>query len=226
MKIYDISVPLSADLPVFPGDPLMRIAPATALDRGDAANVLSLTMSSHSGTHIDAPRHYNDAGMSVDNLPLSLLIGAALVAEFPGVKAIGRADLVRLPLKGEERLLLKTDNSQLWALPGFREDYAHLTPDGARYLVEKGIRLVGIDYLSVERFDGNGEVHRCLLGNGTVLLEGLKLDGVPAGRYELICLPLKIRGGDGAPVRAVLRGKDRPIPEAEFDPHTTRWPLS
>jgi arylformamidase len=204
----------------------VHIEPVTALARGDAANVSRLTLSSHSGTHLDSPRHFSDSGISVDDLPLALLMGDALVAEVPGVKAIGRAELVRLPLKKEERLLLKTDNSRLWNLPGFHEGYAHLTPDGARYLVEKGIRLVGIDYLSVERFDGNGEVHRHLLGNGVILLEAVNLDGVPAGHYELICLPLKIRGGDGAPVRAVLRGKVHPGPEAEFDPHTTRWPLS
>lgn len=226
MKIYDITVAISPDLPAFPGDPPVGIEPVSTLARGDAANVSRLTMSTHGGTHLDPPRHFSDHGISVDHLPLTLLVGDALLAEIPGVKAIGRAELGRLPLQGVERLLLKTDNSRLWDLPGFHEDYAHLTAGGARYLVERGVKLVGIDYLSVERFDGGGEVHRELLANGTVILEGLNLDGVPAGHYELLCLPMKIKGGDGAPVRAVLRSKGHPAPGAEFDPHTTRWPLS
>jgi arylformamidase len=122
-----------------------------------------------------------------------------------------------LPLEGEERLLLKTDNARLWDQPGFSGDFAHITTGGARYLVEKGIKLIGIDYLSIERFHGNGEVHRFLLDNGVVILEGLNLAGIAAGNYELICLPLKIRGDDGAPVRAVLRTMER----AGFDPATT-----
>jgi arylformamidase len=226
MKIYDISVPLSEDLPVFPGDPKAEIEPVARLTRGDAANVSRITMSTHSGTHLDAPRHFMDHGISVDHLPLSLFVGAALVAEVSGVNGIGRAELTRLPLEGAERLLLKTDNSRLWDQPGFSEDFAHLTMDGAGYLVEKGIKLVGIDYLSVESFVGKGEVHRLLLGNGVVILEGLNLAGVPAGNYELISLPLKIKGGDGAPVRAVLRSRERSGAGAEFDPHTSKWPLA
>ena len=226
MKIYDITVDLSEELPVFPGDPPLRIEPVAALARGDAGNVSRITMSTHSGTHLDPPRHFNDNGLSVDQLPLSLLVGNALLAEVKGTKAIGRAELEQLPLKGEERLLLKTDNSRLWDLPGFSGDYSHLTPDGACYLVETGIKLVGIDYLSVECLDGDGEVHRFLLDNGLVILEGLNLNGVAAGSYELICLPLKIRGGDGAPARAILRSRERPGRGADFDPHTTRWPLA
>jgi arylformamidase len=226
MKIYDISVPLSDDLPVFPGDPKVEIEPVARLDRGDAANVSRITMSTHSGTHLDAPRHFKEHGISIDHLPLSLFIGAALLAELSGVRAIGRAELAGLPLEGAERLLLKTDNSRLWDRPGFAEDFAHLTTDGAGYLVEKGIKLVGIDYLSVESFAGNGDVHRLLLGNGVAILEGLNLAGVPAGNYELISLPLKIKGGDGAPVRAALRSRERSGAGAEFDPHTTKWPLA
>ena len=222
MKIYDITVALSEDLPVFPGDPPVKIEPVAMLARGDSANVSRITMSTHSGTHLDPPRHFNDQGITIDCLPLSLFIGRALVAAITGIQAIGREELSRLPLEGEERLLLKTENSLLWDQPGFSGEFAHLTPEGARFLVEKGVRLVGIDYLSIESIHGDGEVHRLLLDNGVVILEGLNLAGIAAGSYELICLPLKIRGGDGAPVRAVLRTMER----ADFDLHTTRWPLA
>ena len=226
MKIYDITMPLSAELPVFPGDPPVSIEPVTRLDRGDTANVSRISMATHSDTHIDVPRHFNDRGLTVDHLPLTLLVGKVLVAELHGVRQIGREELKRLPIKGEERLLLKTDNSALWDQSGFHEEYVHLTEAGAVYLLEAGVRLVGIDYLSVERFDGGGEVHRLLLDNGTLILEGLNLDGVPAGHYELLCLPLKIKGGDGAPVRAVLRSSESITGVTEFDPHTSKWPLA
>jgi arylformamidase len=222
MKIYDITVALSEELPVFPGDPPVKIEPVTMLARGDSANVSRISMSTHSGTHLDPPRHFNDHGTTIDCLPLSLFVGPALVAEITGVQAIGREELSRLPLAGEERLLLKTDNSRLWDQPGFSGDFTHLTPDGALYLVEEGVRLIGIDYLSIESLHGDGEVHRFLLDNGVVILEGLNLTGIVAGSYELICLPIKISGGDGAPVRAVLRTMER----SDFDPHTTRWPLA
>jgi len=204
MKIYDITVALSEETPVYPGDPRVRIDPVTRLARGDAANVSRITMTTHSCTHLDPPRHYCDNGISVDRIPLSILIGQALVVEIPGIKAITTDDLCRLPIRGEERLLFKTANSQLWSDSAFCSDYSCLTPDGALFLVDSGVKLVGIDYLSVERFDGDGGVHRILLENGVVILEGLNLGGVVAGSYELVCLPLKIREGDGAPARAVL----------------------
>jgi len=217
MKIYDISVALSEDLPVFPGDPPVRIEPVTTLAGGDGANVSRISFSTHCGTHLDPPRHFYDHGSCIDSLPLARFVGPALVAEITGIMAIGREELARLPLEGVERLLLKTDNSLLWKQPGFNGDFAHLAPDGARYLVEKGVMLIGIDYLSIERLDGDGEVHRSLLDNGAVILEGLNLAGIVAGIYELICLPLKISGGDGAPARAVLRTIER----ADFDPDAT-----
>jgi arylformamidase len=205
MKIYDISIPLSPDIPVFPGDPMFQIAPVTRIARGDTANVSRVTMSSHCGTHLDVPRHYNDHGVSVDHIPLTLLVGKALVTDLRGVARIDGTVLSRLHLDGVERLIIRTDNSRLWDRAGFHETYAHLTDDGAEFLLKTQVRLVGIDYLSIEEFAGNGEVHRLLLGNGMVILEGLNLDGIEEGTYELICLPLKIKGGDGAPVRAVLR---------------------
>lgn len=226
MEIYDISVPISAELPAWPGDPQVEIAPVARLERGDGANVSRVTLSTHSGTHIDVPRHYDDRGIPVDQLPLDLLVGEALVVDLRNVREIGRRELARYPIRGVERVLLKTDNSLLWDRAGFCEEYAHLTEEGAGYLLEAGVRLVGIDYLSVERFGSGGEIHRLLLANGVIILEGVKLDGVAEGRYELLALPLKIRGGDGAPARALLCRRGEPAGSKERDLHTTRWPLA
>jgi len=225
MRIHDISVPLCAEIPGYPGDPPFVIAPWNSISKGDAANLSKMTLSTHSGTHLDAPRHFIENGATVDTLPLGLLVGKALVVELHGVKEIGRKDLERLRIKGAERLLLKTDNSALWAQSGFSHDFAALSVEGARYLLESGVKLVGIDYLSIESFEGDGEVHRMLLGNGVLILEGVNLADVAPGEYE-ICLPMKIKGGDGAPVRALLRGGAEPGEGAQFDPHTTKWPLA
>jgi len=210
MRIYDITMPLSAELPFYPGDFPVEIVPWTRVAAGDSANVSRLTLCTHAGTHIDPPRHFDDLGLAVDELPLGLLIGRALVLEIPGVPLVDRTHLQQLPVHGVERLILKTGNSELWNREGFRPDFAALSVDGARFLVEAGVKLVGIDYLSVERVDGDGEVHQTLLANGVLILEGLNLADVEPGEYELICLPLKIKGGDGAPVRALLRGGAAP----------------
>ncbi len=209
MKFYDITVPLCPGLPSFPGDPRVEIEPVTTLAGGDIFNVSRIAMCTHSGTHLDPPRHCDEQGMAVDDLPISLLIGDALLFEIAGKKEIGRDELAHLPLEGTERLLLRTDNSLLWKMKGFCAEFCHLTPEGARFLVERGVKLFGMDYLSVERWDGNGEVHQILLRNGVAILEGLNLDGIESGNYQLICLPLKIKGGDGGPARAVLRVKEQ-----------------
>lgn len=226
MRIHDITVPLSADLPVYPGDPAISVEAWDRIAEGDHANVSRLTLGTHSGTHIDPPRHFKDAGLCVDELPLELLVGKAQVVEIKGVKEIGPKQLERVHVKGVQRLLLKTGNSQLWQEEGFREEYAALTPEGARYLREAGVKLVGIDYLSIERFHGDGEVHRTLLDSGILIVEGLDLSEVAPGQYQLICLPLKVKGGDGAPVRALLIGGPESISEPAFDPHTSKWPLA
>lgn len=205
MRIYDISVPLGEGLPVYPGDPRVLVEPALALEKGDGANVCRITLAGHSGTHVDAPSHMLAHGATLDAVPLSLLMGRALVADLRGAAEIGPRQLEGLPLRGEERLLLKTDNSLLWGLPGFRTEYVSLSSEGAEFLLQAGIRLVGIDYLSIESYAGDGSVHRALLGAGVVILEGLDLSPVEGGVYELLCLPLRIPGGDGAPARAVLR---------------------
>jgi arylformamidase len=205
MHIFDISVPLAAGLPSWPGDPCLQVEPVLLLEKGDGARVSRITLSDHSGTHLDTPAHMLENGSTLDDIPLALLMGRALVADLRGCAEIGLRELEGLPLAGEERLLLRTDNSLLWAKPDFCPDFVALTAEGAEYLLSKGIRLVGIDYLSIESFHGDGTVHRTLLGKGAVILEGLDLADVPAGLYELVCLPLRIAGGAGAPARALLR---------------------
>ncbi len=204
MSFIDISVPLSPRLPAFPGDPAIQVERA-----GVAANPFHLTrlsLGSHAGTHIDAPAHLLGEGATVDAIPLEWLIGPCRVVDLRGRKgAIAAGDLKVLPLAGVRRLLLRTDNSELWQRPGFCEDYVGLAPDAANYLTALGIRLVGIDYLSIEPPGEASAVHRILLGAEVVILEGLNLAGAPAGDYELLCLPLNLTGIDGAPCRAVLR---------------------
>ena len=207
MAFIDISLPIREGMIVYEGDPGVSVGSAMALERGDPANVSMLHFGSHTGTHLDAPLHFIDGAASVDTLPLDVLIGPALVATIDTERTIDRAHLARLPLDGHTRLLLKTSNSALWGRPVFARDYVALSEDGAAFLLERGIRLVGVDYLSIERFGAEGHrVHRALLGAGVIILEGLDFRLAPSGVYELICLPLRIAGGDGSPCRAVLRG--------------------
>jgi arylformamidase len=167
-------------------------------------------MGSHTGTHVDAPHHFIAGGQTVDELPLELLVGPAIVASVEPIAGdtLGVEDMVRLQLPaGIVRLVLKTRNSAFWhdRTAVFRHNYVHLGPDAARWVVEQGIRVLGIDYLSVEGFDvPEPVVHRTLLGAGVVILEGLDLSQVPAGPCQLVCLPLKIEGGDGAPARVLI----------------------
>jgi arylformamidase len=223
MDLYDISVPLSAALPVYPGDPAVALEQLAPSDDG-AVSVTRLTLGTHSGTHLDAPRHVRHDGATMDEIPLDRLMGPATVLEIREDGEIDRRLLHRLPVQGAERLLFKTGNSRLWRQPGFCRDYSALTEDGAAWLVEAGVRLVGIDYLSIEAFSGSGRVHRILLDAGVLILEGLDLSAVPPGPYELICLPLAVAGGDGAPARAVLRGHGRHHGGGP-DRHSSRWPL-
>jgi len=207
MRIYDITVPLSSALPVYPGDPEVTITPLAQLQWGDAANVSRLVLSSHTGTHLDAPRHFFADGLTIDGLDLHVLMGPARVCAFPHVTSHLTADDLRpLGLAGTQRLLLQTPNAALWQKTGFQTNYVALTESAAYLLVEMGIQLVGIDYLSVDAFERQDfPVHRILLRAGVLILEGLDLRAVPPGDYELLALPLLLQHGDGAPVRAILR---------------------
>lgn len=210
MQIYDVSVPLSASTPTYPGDPGIEITPWSKMPE-DHANVSLLHFGAHSGTHVDAPAHFIEGGSKVESLSLESLIGPAEVVEVPAsITVINEEFVAALPLQNTQRILFKTRNSAFWNNPGegFREDYTYLNSGAAKLLVEAGIKLVGMDYLSVEQFRSEKfETHLTLLSNGVTILEGLDLRKITAGSYELICLPLKIAGGsgDGAPARAVLR---------------------
>ena len=207
MKIHDVSVPIRDGGLVYPGNPPIHIELQQAIAKGAGANVSHVDFGSHTGTHVDAPRHFFDDGAGVDEIPLDVLIGEAMVVGFgDDVRAVTRGDLERFDLTGVERLLLHTRNSTyLTQDPEFHQDYTYLAPDGAEHLVALGVKLVGIDYLSIEQFhSGHHRTHLTLLGAGVVIVEGLNLDGIADGRYQLCCLPLRLAGCDGAPARAVL----------------------
>jgi arylformamidase len=206
-RFHDISLPITQDLMVYPDDPDIRIEPHSRIDDGDDANVTRLALGSHTGTHVDAARHFFPDGQAVDELPLDRLIGIAHVVHIDhDVTRIGADELRAAGVRDMKRVLLQTRNSELLGRSEFQEDFAYLTESGASYLVESGVELVGMDYLSVEAFDAEEPVaHRTLLGREVVIVEGLDLRSVAAGRYELMCLPLRLAGLDGAPVRAVLR---------------------
>jgi arylformamidase len=207
MKIHDVSVPIRDGGLVYPGNPPIHIELQQAIAKGASSNVSHVDFGSHTGTHVDAPRHFSDTGAGVDQIPLDLLIGPATVVSFgDDVRAVTRADLERHDLGGVERVLLHTRNSTyLTQDPTFHPDFTYLAPDGAAYLVSLGVRLVAIDYLSIDRFhSGNHPTHHALLDAGVTIVEGVNLDGIPDGRYQLCCLPLRLEGVDGAPARAVL----------------------
>jgi len=209
MKIYDITVPISENVSVYEGDPKVEITTANSIKKGDAANVSKLCFGAHTATHVDAPNHFIEGTRKVDQLDLHKLIGKCRVVEIDksvlAIKAKHVADL-----ENAERVLFKTRNSDFWnnSADGFRKDFTYIEPEAAQILVEKGVKLVGIDYLSVEKFGSTDfRTHIILLEKEVVIIEGLDLREVSAGDYELICLPLKIisETGDGAPARAVLR---------------------
>jgi arylformamidase len=206
-RIYDISVPIREGMIVYEGDPNVRIALAQALARGDMANVSRLDMGAHTGTHVDAPVHFIEGAAGVDAIPLDVLIGVAQVVDATHIERhINAEALATLPIDAEtERVLFKTSNARLWERDRFSAAYLALTADAASQLVERGVKLVGIDYLSIAPKDDPASTHRVLLERGIIILEGLDMRDVPAGVYELTCLPLRIVGADGAPARAILR---------------------
>ena len=211
MKIYDITFPISESVPVYEGDPNVKIEVASSIAGGDHANVTQLCCGAHTATHVDAPNHFIDGTRKAHELELEKLIGAVRVVRIDdSVTAIEPEHLGNL--ESVERILFKTRNSAFWNEPekGFRKDFTYISPAAARVLADSGIELVGIDYLSVEKFgSGDFATHITLLEKEIVIIEGLDLREVSAGDYELICLPLKIISatGDGAPARAILRAE-------------------
>jgi len=195
-------------MPVYEGDPSVEIKAWTALANGNSSNVSFLHLGAHTGTHVDAPAHFIEGARKIDALSLQTLIGPARVIRVPDeMNEIGPDFLAGCDLEHVERVLFHTRNSNFWS-EGFRKDFTHLAPEAAEKLVGLGVKLVGTDYLSIEKFhSGHHRTHLALLSKNVVIVEGLNLSNVEAGDYELLCLPLRIAegSGDGSPARAVLR---------------------
>ncbi|GAA4970929.1 cyclase family protein [Kineococcus glutinatus] len=205
-RIIDVTVPLvPGAVPLYPGDAELVVERHQTLD-GDGVNVSRLSCSAHCGTHVDAPVHFVEGGDGIEAVPLDALVGPAVVVDATApaghldAAAVGALDVPA----GTERVLLLTRGSRLWDEPGLREDFPALTPDGAAVLVGRGVRLVGIDYLSIAPYDDPAPTHEVLLRAGVVVVEALDLRGVAPGRYGFTCLPLLVPGADGAPARAFL----------------------
>jgi arylformamidase len=208
MKLIDVTVPLDANLPTYPGNTPFTLEAIKRIVRGDSSNVSTLHMSSHAGTHVDAPRHFFDDAPGADALSLEAMMGPARVVEITSRAGIDAEELARVDLSNDVRVLFKTWNSSLWTSAEFRRDFVGVTAAGAERLVANGVRLVGVDYLSVEQFRRPGApAHRVLLGAGAIVVEGLNLRDVEPGVYDMVCLPLRVVGADGAPARVLLRSQ-------------------
>jgi arylformamidase len=197
-EIIDISVSIRPGMVTYPGDPTVTLERVVSIADGGVVNLSRLDFGVHSGTHVDAPVHFIDGAPAAETLPLDVLIGPARVLDLTGADRLDASAVDGIELA--ERVLLKTRNSELWERHTFAEEFLALTGDAARHLIDGGVRLVGIDYLSI----GDEAAHQALLGAGIVAIEGLDLRGVEPGEYQLVCAPLKLVGSDGAPARAVL----------------------
>ena len=207
MDIFDISVPINQHLPTWPGDPVFDIKTVSKIEDGDIANVSHLSLGVHTGTHVDAPRHFILDGAPVDKIPLDNFVGSAIVVELMGVDIITAKDIQKNSQKlAEDRIIFKTKNSLIWEKyrSQFYQDFVALSPDAAQYLVDLNLKLVGIDYLSIAPYTEPTPTHKILLGAGIPILEGVNLSGIEPGPYRLFCLPLNLVGVDGAPARAIL----------------------
>jgi arylformamidase len=210
VHLIDVSVPIHPGMLTYPGDPTASVDRVVDMDQGETSNLSVLSMSTHTGTHVDPPIHFVANGATIDRVSLTVTTGPAEVVDMRGAQMIGKRELEDAGLPdATERVLFITDWSARWEedSPAFPASYTALALDGARWLVERGIRLVGTDFISIEDADAGGgtyPVHRELLGSGVVIVEGLDLRETPAGRYTLWCLPLKIRDGDGGPARVIL----------------------
>ena len=207
----DVSVMLRTGMVSWPGDPPPRISHVRDMEKGDPCTVSHLDIGAHAGTHMDAPAHFVRGGAGIDTIPLDAAIGSARVIAIRDRESIKPDELLRHRIRRGERLLFKTHNSaRCWDTDSFVEDFVHMSAAAARYLVERQVRLVGVDYLSVGGFHAEGaDTHQALLTAGIWIIEGLNLARVRPGRVQLVCLPLKIAGADGAPSRALVRQMDR-----------------
>ena len=203
----DVSVPLRDGMPHWPGDPECKITRVSKMEEGAVCNLTHLSMSAHTGTHMDAPRHFVADGVTMDQMPLEPVIGRCKVIEFDVEDQITAEDLKKVKLAPGQRVLFKTRNStRSWAMTEFDKNFVSIRADAAQYLVEQKVATVGVDYLSIGGFEKDGvETHQLMLGAGIWVIEGLNLAETKPGYYDMICLPLKIEGADGAPCRVVLR---------------------
>jgi arylformamidase len=204
-KVYDISMPIRDGMITWPGEGPVKVERTRSMAHGDRLNLTRIEMGVHTGTHIDAPFHFVDGAAGVDTIPPPLLVGPALVVAIMGVRQIGVEALegADIPM-GVSRVLLKTDNVELARKGQFDDSYSYITLEGARYLINRGVKVLGVDYLSVAEYGKGEEVHRALLTEGAVIIEGLDMRGVPPGIYKMVAMPLRIVGCDGAPARVVL----------------------
>ncbi len=210
MRTYDITLTISPDLVVWPGDPAVELARVQKIEEGASSNLSRINMGVHTGTHVDAPLHFLENGGTVENLDLKMLIGRAYVLHVDDKVDLITPELLEksdIPPR-TRRVLFRTRNSQLWAKghKKFQEDFVSISPEAAEYLINKGVKLVGVDYLSVAPFGDSVPTHETFLKAEVVIVEGLDLSAVSQGRYTLYCLPLKLADSEGAPARAVLVG--------------------
>lgn len=211
MRTYDVTIPIHQQMPVWPGDPKIQMQRISKIEEGASANVTQISMTVHAGTHIDAPYHFlGGEAATVEQLPLNLLTGRAYVLQLPDEVNLITADILQkseIPPR-TRRILFRTRNSHLWETSQneFQTNFVALSPDGAQFLIDRGVKLVGIDYLSIAPYKDGVPTHTLLLEAGVVIVEGLDLSQVAQGRYSLYCLPLKLIGVDGAPARAILIG--------------------
>lgn len=208
MRLHDVSLSITTDLPTWPGDPGVKMEKVSQIEDGELVNLTHLSTSVHVGTHVDAPNHFLRNGETVEKIPLDLMVGPARVIEILTEQAITADDLRSAGVSGKDRrLVIKTPNSNLWerGIKEFQEDFIALAEDAASYLVEAGLEVIGVDYLSVAPFIDPEPTHRILLEAGILIIEGLDLSRIEPGPYKLLCLPLKIVGSDGAPARVLLQ---------------------
>jgi len=205
--IYDVSVPIVEGMPVWPSDPALKLTSQSHLsrDKSHTVQVTNIEMGSHTGTHIDAPFHFVPNGRKLHEIPIEQLVGPATVIQIAGVPSISRKHLEAVNWNNIQRVLFKTDNSEHWNDGAFYESFVYLEPDAAQFLADSGVRVVGIDYLSIDRYQSpQHPVHFILLPRNIVIIEGLNLSHVAPGRYQMVALPLNLYGGDGAPTRVIL----------------------
>lgn len=207
-ELFDITLTISENMPVWSGDPTVALNKKRTISGGDSCNVTQIDIGSHTGTHIDAPYHFEEDGDRIDMLALDTLIGNVRVFDMAKEKEISVENIKDLNINGITRVFFRTTNSDRWKLgvKEFTKDFVSVTGEAARFLVNAGVKLVGVDYLSIEKFGNKShDTHHTLLKNGVIIIEGLDLSDISAGDYELIALPLKLKDGDGSPARVVLR---------------------